>query len=80
MLDHVNADIASHTMKNVSDFSGLDDIARNEGLENFQRILAELGPNTPKRKSRIVNKSSTIGLTTEVEMVVNPMSGKGSQV
>ncbi|GMI16740.1 hypothetical protein TrLO_g3666 [Triparma laevis f. longispina] len=78
LLERVNADLAEHTGKSISELEGLEDITKGNIFEFCQKILA--GAEAKQQPVRIIKKSSTIGLTDEVEMVANPMSGKAAQV
>ncbi|GMH96245.1 hypothetical protein TrVE_jg6460 [Triparma verrucosa] len=83
LLGRVNAAVAIHTGREISDFKGLEDIAKDNKLEFCQKTIASLEASggTLQKAPRIVKKLSSIGLTNELEMVANPTStGKATQL
>ena len=65
------------------EFKSLEDIAKDNKLEFCQKTIASLEASGGilQKAPRIVKKTSSIGLTNEIEMVVNPMStGKATQL
>ncbi|GMI07480.1 hypothetical protein TrVE_jg8427 [Triparma verrucosa] len=72
LLHRVNADYAAHTGTPLSSLEGVENIAKKERLDSCLRLL--------KEQRVVVKKTSTLGLTDEIEMVSNPSANLASSL
>ncbi|GMH93493.1 hypothetical protein TrST_g8404 [Triparma strigata] len=72
LLQPVNADYSAHTGTPLSSLEGVENIAKKERLDSCLRLL--------KEQRVVVKKTSTLGLTDEIEMVTNPSANLASSL